>query len=1024
MLAYVVVVSRTGTIVDPAILQRITIANHPDLAFAPDEFRHWAHPGGAIHFAGWQAFTEFHTVKSHWHVDESGLTAFSGNLWPLDGGWDWEGESWAAQLAAVLRDHPAEELHENMFGIFTAVHIPIDGRGHIVTDLLSSGVVFTATLGDAMIFSSNAALCAAAITPFPRRPERDIAGTCWLTFRADPPTLDTGFAGVRLLPFNALVTLDPVNGARVDLRKREVWESDDLAALPCTIDALGAHLEHDLRQTIRTIASLPAPKRLVRLSGGRDSRSIAALIVLEGLQDRFQFQSSGLPATLDVVTAEGVAEQLGLQWEFDDRSRPDYLNVERAVRIHAFQTSGTQTAWDHKGTIHASPTAKLSGSYSEPIRLGPGSLATISAATDAEAIATLAEIKQFDQLRFLLPEARAHYVQKYEEWFKELLDRGVEVQRVGSLFVTVAQLRRMYGMGDNASSETLLFPLYTPTGYRTQQHLPAESRHTERFLFDIIRRCSEPLAMTPLAGSTWAPDTYTHLPNAAAYAAIPQARHAAQRPVHWRVARLSEDSSFFREILLDASNPMYELVAFDRVRRLFEGDRLHNAGTLREMYGLLAIAVWLGGHELPWRINRAGIESVAFDTRESSKSVQTPSPPIVLRSAAAVPEIVGAGTAFLDSTSRLKSEQPNRTIVLAAKSFPRTSETFVVDQFLHLLARGWDVWVQPLGSYRGNLGAYPEIESEPLLSSRILAGRDLARAIRDLRPALVHFQFGDLALGRLGQCEAQDVRSVVSFRGYDICYEGLDRPNFYQEVWNSATAIHTVSSDLMDKVLNRGCPPAHMRAVIHGSVDPEFFDPGDRRHCDAAGTRDRPLKVISVGRLVWKKRHETSLRVVRELLDRGVNCKFTLIGEGRLREEVVFEAHDLGIADNVAFIGAADRHQIRAELRTADVFLLSSISEGFSIAALEAQSMGVPVVCTDAEGLSENVESEVTGIVCSRRDHVALSDAVERLALDPLLRQRMGMAGRARVCQRFTPDREIDGLEKLYLQVLELLDRQ
>jgi colanic acid/amylovoran biosynthesis glycosyltransferase len=239
-------------------------------------------------------------------------------------------------------------------------------------------------------------------------------------------------------------------------------------------------------------------------------------------------------------------------------------------------------------------------------------------------------------------------------------------------------------------------------------------------------------------------------------------------------------------------------------------------------------------------------------------------------------------------------------------------------------------------------------------------------------------------------------------------------------VWRHASAIHAVSDDIWQRAISRGCPPDTLHRIIHGSVDGEFFDPGDRDHADVAGSEEHPLRVLSVGRLVWKKGHEFSLRAIRTLLDHGIHAELTIIGEGRLREALLFEAHDLGIAHAIHLAGAADRDEVRDAMREADVFLLSSLSEGFGIAVAEAQAMQLPVVSTDAEGLRENVLDGVTGFIVPRRDPEAIAEKLQCLAADPALRTSMGQAGRTRVLDRFRVEQEIDAIECLYHDVLDL----
>ena len=104
-------------------------------------------------------------------------------------------------------------------------------------------------------------------------------------------------------------------------------------------------------------------------------------------------------------------------------------------------------------------------------------------------------------------------------------------------------------------------------------------------------------------------------------------------------------------------------------------------------------------------------------------------------------------------------------------------------------------------------------------------------------------------------------------------------------------------------------------------------------------------------------------------------------------------------------------------MERADVFLHSAVSEGFCNAVMEAQAMELPVVCTDADGLPENVADGETGFVVSRRDPAALAEKLEALSRDPALRRRMGKAGRKRALEKFRLSDQLDRFESFYRQV-------
>ena len=98
--------------------------------------------------------------------------------------------------------------------------------------------------------------------------------------------------------------------------------------------------------------------------------------------------------------------------------------------------------------------------------------------------------------------------------------------------------------------------------------------------------------------------------------------------------------------------------------------------------------------------------------------------------------------------------------------------------------------------------------------------------------------------------------------------------------------------------------------------------------------------------------------------------------------------------------------------------LHAAVSEGLCNAVLEAQAMALPVVCTDAGGLPENVVDEETGYVVPTRDSEALAAKLAILAEQPEVRKRMGKAGRAHVETEFRPDAQIDAFGRFYAGVL------
>lgn len=397
-------------------------------------------------------------------------------------------------------------------------------------------------------------------------------------------------------------------------------------------------------------------------------------------------------------------------------------------------------------------------------------------------------------------------------------------------------------------------------------------------------------------------------------------------------------------------------------------------------------------------------------------------------------------------------------VVLLAPRFPLLSETFLVTKALGLVDRGWDLHVvatasdpeqwrafgpgHPVERLRGRVHAAPDLSPGLALPGR-LAGRawalrgaprgavrgyladrstPVARRLRDLTvdaavvaldPDVVHVEFGSLAPGRFGLRDRTGAAVTVSFRGYDLNYVGLDDPDHYAEVWARADGVHVLGRDLWRRAVRRGAPPDLPHAEIPPAIDVDAIAPTPARP-GPVGTLGDPLRLLSVGRLHWKKGYEHALEAVARLRAGGLNVEHRIVGDGDHAEAVGFCRHQLGLDDVVDLLGPVPPAEVARHLAWADVFLHAATSEGFANAVIEAQAHGVPVVCSDADGLGENVEDGVTGFVVPRRDPDALAAAVRELTADGERRAAMGAAGRRRVERHFRLDHQLDAWERFY----------
>lgn len=161
--------------------------------------------------------------------------------------------------------------------------------------------------------------------------------------------------------------------------------------------------------------------------------------------------------------------------------------------------------------------------------------------------------------------------------------------------------------------------------------------------------------------------------------------------------------------------------------------------------------------------------------------------------------------------------------------------------------------------------------------------------------------------------------------------------------------------------------------------------------CDV-GLAPESRIICSVGRLNSVKDQATLLRAFARLHADVADTALVLVGDGALRAALEGQAAALGIGDASRFLG--DRSDVRELLRGFNVFALSSLSEGYSMALLEACASGLPIVATDVGGNREIVVDGRSGLLVPPARDDALAAAFATLLRDPPGTVAMGRAGR------------------------------
>ncbi|MBI4022496.1 MAG: glycosyltransferase family 4 protein [Candidatus Andersenbacteria bacterium] len=178
--------------------------------------------------------------------------------------------------------------------------------------------------------------------------------------------------------------------------------------------------------------------------------------------------------------------------------------------------------------------------------------------------------------------------------------------------------------------------------------------------------------------------------------------------------------------------------------------------------------------------------------------------------------------------------------------------------------------------------------------------------------------------------------------------------------------------------------------VIPNGVETARFAPVQR-------LPNAKVKILFIGRLIPRKgfqRVVQALPLVRAQAMRPFEVE--VVGSGTARVDLNGAAEKLGVSELIRYVGTVPYDQLEKAYQYADIFVLTSLSEGMPSVILEAMSCGLPVVASDVGGNNELVEEGVNGYLVEGDDIEKLADDLTRLINDEHLRELMGQRSRER----------------------------
>lgn len=176
-----------------------------------------------------------------------------------------------------------------------------------------------------------------------------------------------------------------------------------------------------------------------------------------------------------------------------------------------------------------------------------------------------------------------------------------------------------------------------------------------------------------------------------------------------------------------------------------------------------------------------------------------------------------------------------------------------------------------------------------------------------------------------------------------------------------------------------------------------------------------------VGQLTAWKGHRDFIIAASIVAERYPSAKFlivgkTIIGDSHYGQELAALVTKLGLDGHIIFTGfRTDMSNIMAAL---DILVSASWEEPFGRTIIESMAAGKPVIATNAGGVPDIIENGVNGILVSPRNPQGLADGVLKVLNDPELGRKLGDAGRKTVKQKFSLERQMREIEKLYENIL------
>ncbi len=394
-------------------------------------------------------------------------------------------------------------------------------------------------------------------------------------------------------------------------------------------------------------------------------------------------------------------------------------------------------------------------------------------------------------------------------------------------------------------------------------------------------------------------------------------------------------------------------------------------------------------------------------------------------------------------------------IKLVVNSFPKSSETFLFNLVTGLEKEGLKVTVcanatsvdkkyytHKMKNWSGNIQFFPArlnfivrffkivgyALSNPLFFTQSIWKNGVKKGARIFsnvsclisgKPDIIHFSYSGLGITYLDcfpYLNKHGIKTIVSCRGTAEKVKPLldpERGEKLKHLFLQVDKVHCVSNNMMNELACYGLT-SKKAFVNYPSIEVDKF----KRQNSFENILNEKFNIITTGNLNFSKGYIFALQAMKILKERGFDFLYHILGEGEDRPMITYIIHQFGLAGHVKLHGRVSSLEVFEQLNVADIFLLPSVYEGISNAALEAMAMEIPIVSTQAGGMAEVIQNKKNGMIVECFDGGAIANAIGEILLSKELRCMMGKSGRETVKDNFTLDKQI---KKFILQYKNIL---